>query len=281
MAYEIDDLTFWYHKDDGGRPDEADSTRARSSWALQDLSFQIRAGDMFGIIGPNGAGKSSLLKVLARIMPQQRGRVWLYGDDLRGLPQSDVARRLALVSQEHHPVFSFTIAEIVLMGRFPHHRHRWSLGGFGWETKEDLHVAAQAMRELDVTHLANRPITEVSGGERQRALIARALAQQPSVLLLDEPTAFLDLNHQADICRILRGLHHERGLTIVLVSHDLNLASQYCDRILLLTEGRQHSLGTPEEVICPSVLQAVYGCQVLVDPHPTSGRPRVTLPGPR
>jgi iron complex transport system ATP-binding protein len=119
----------------------------------------------------------------------------------------------------------------------------------------------------------------VSGGERQRAIIARALAQQPKIMLLDEPTALLDLNHQLDICRILRRLNQDRGLTIVLVSHDLNLASQYCDRLLMLSEGSIVSMGSPEEVICPELLEAVYRCEVLVDRHPLTGLPRVTLPG--
>ena len=135
------------------------------------------------------------------------------------------------------------------------------------------------MVDMDISHLAHRSITDVSGGERQRAIIARALTQQPRVLLLDEPTAFLDLNHQLEICRILRRLNDERGLTVVLVSHDLNLASQYCDRLMLLREGRQYSIGVPQEVIRHDLLEAVYGCTVLVDRHPISGLPRVTLPG--
>jgi iron complex transport system ATP-binding protein len=135
------------------------------------------------------------------------------------------------------------------------------------------------MRETDVAHLAHRLITDVSGGERQRAIIARALTQEPRVLLLDEPTAFLDLQHQIEICAILRRLNEERGLTIILVSHDLNLASQYCDRLLLLDSGRIFRLGHPDEVIQPDLLETVYRCRVLVDQHPLSGLPRVTLPG--
>jgi iron complex transport system ATP-binding protein len=130
-----------------------------------------------------------------------------------------------------------------------------------------------------VLHLADRSIHDVSSGERQRAIIARALAQQPRVLLLDEPTAFLDLNHQVEICRTLRKLNDERGLTVVLVSHDLNMASQYCDRIMLMENGSLFRIGTPDDVITPDALSAVYHCDVLVDRHPESGLPRVTLPG--
>jgi iron complex transport system ATP-binding protein len=234
------------------------------------------SGEVLGIIGPNGSGKTSLLKLLARVLRPRAGRVELFGDTLAQMPQDAVARRVALVPQDSQQLFPFTIAETVLMGRYPHHG---SLLGFGWEEPNDLRLAEHAMRELDIAHLAHRAISEVSGGERQRAIIARALAQEPRVLLLDEPTAFLDLNHQLEICRILRRLNEERGLTVVLVSHDLNLASQYCDRLMLLNDGGAVRLGTPVEVIRSDVLRAVYRCDVLVDRHPESGLPRVTLPG--
>ena len=137
------------------------------------------------------------------------------------------------------------------------------------------------MQYTDLTHLAARSVTDLSGGERQRCMIARALAQAPRVLLLDEPTAFLDLQHQIAICAIIRRLKEERGLTVVLVSHDLNVASQYCDRILMLKAGTLFRLGSPNEVIDVDVLRSVYGCDVLVDRHPESGVPRVTMPGYR
>jgi iron complex transport system ATP-binding protein len=168
---------------------------------------------------------------------------------------------------------------MVLMGRFPHHQNGRIFSGFQWETVEDIERTKQAMDMMDVAHLANRFISDVSGGERQRAIIARALAQEPSVLLLDEPMAFLDLNHQLEICRTLRRLNEERGLTVMVVSHDLNLASQYCDRLMLMKEGQMARLGPPQDVIQPDVLEAVYGCKGLVDRHPGSGQPRVTLPG--
>jgi iron complex transport system ATP-binding protein len=270
-AYRVEGLRFSYHRSHDLRPGQ--------DWALQDLSFDIAPGEIVGVIGPNGSGKSSLLKLLARVLRPQSGTIHLLGRELHSLPQSEAARTVALVPQDSLQVFPFTIAEIVLMGRFPHHRSRWNLAGFGWESPEDIRLAEEAMSETDVTHLAGRLVGDVSGGERQRAIIARALTQQPRILLLDEPTAFLDLHHQLDICRILRRLNEERALTIVLVSHDLNLASQYCDRLLLLNGGRIARHGTPDEVICADVLEEVYGCQVLVDAHPQSGLPRVTLPG--
>jgi iron complex transport system ATP-binding protein len=165
------------------------------------------------------------------------------------------------------------------MGRFPHRpRDRWG-SGFGWESAEDVAIAEEAMVAMDVAHLAQRAVTDLSGGERQRAMIARALAQTPKVLLLDEPTAFLDLHHQVEIGSVLRRLNENLGITVVLVSHDLNLVSQYCDRLMLLDEGRVVRYGSPGDVIEPEVLAAVYRCRVLVDRHPLSGLPRVTLPG--
>lgn len=271
-AYVVRGLSFSY----GAGPAGA---RIDPVWALHELSCEIREGEVFGIIGPNGSGKSSLLKVLAGILHPAAGRIELFGRALSGMSQDAVARAVALVPQDSHAVFPFTIAEVVLMGRFPHHQARWHLGALGWETREDLALAKAAMADLDITHLAPRSIGDVSGGERQRAIIARALTQQPRVLLLDEPTAYLDLQHQIEICATLRRLNEARGLTVVLVSHDLNLASQYCDRLMLLQEGRVYRAGTPGEIIRPDVLEAVYGCAVLVDRHPTSGLPRVTLPG--
>lgn len=271
-AYAVRDVSFTY----GSQPGE---TRQDVAWALRDLSCEIHDGEVFGIIGPNGSGKSSLLKVLARILPPTAGVIELFGQDLQEMRQDAVARAVALVPQDTHQVFPFTIAEVVLMGRFPHHRTRWSLGALGWETPEDLSLAQAAMADLDIAHLAHRSIGDVSGGERQRAIIARALTQEPRALLLDEPTAFLDLNHQIEICHTLRRLNDERGLTVVLVSHDLNLASQYCDRLMLLKQGRPSRIGTPDEIIRADLLETVYGCAVLIDRHPTSGLPRITLPG--
>ena len=242
---------------------------------LKNVSLMIGSGEVLGILGPNGSGKSTLLKILMRILVPQQGTIEWFGRLPDAFSQAEISRRVAFVPQETQQAFPFTINEMVLMGRYPHHGRTW---GLGWEGSHDRAVAMQAMRDLDVVHLGTRLITNVSGGERQRAVIARALAQEPEVLLLDEPTAFLDLHHQLDIARIIRRLNRERGLTVVLVSHDLNLASQYCDRVSLLREGEIVTVGSPEEVIAVASLEPVYGCSVLVDQHPQSGRPRVTLP---
>jgi iron complex transport system ATP-binding protein len=265
VAYSLEDVTFSYSR----------GKRAQSEAVLKGLSCLILSGRVLGILGPNGSGKSTLLKLLARVFQPQKGTIEILGESLSGLSQLDVAKRVALVPQETLQVFPFTISEMVLMGRSPHHQG-W--GGWHWEDSQDWAVAQNAMEELDVAHLGNRLVTEVSGGERQRAVIARALVQEPQLLLLDEPTAFLDLHHQLDIARIIKRLNRERGLTVILVSHDLNLASQYCDQVLLLNQGRLAAMGSPQTVIKPEVLERVYGCSVLVDRHPQSGLPRVSLP---
>lgn len=247
-------------------------------WTLDHLSFHVDAGEILGIVGPNGSGKSSLLKVLSGLLPASEGDVMLGGLSLGKQRQADIARAVAVVPQEYAQVFPFTVAETVLMGRFPHRTTRWWSLGIGDETASDLACAHQAMADTDVLSLADRLVSDLSGGERQRVMIARALAQEPKILLLDEPTAFLDINHQIDICSLVARLRAERRLTVVLVSHDLNVASQYCDRVLMLKEGGLCRIGSPEETIRPDVLRMVYGCDVVVDAHPQTGRPRVTMP---
>lgn len=267
-AYQVRSLRFQYHL----------LSRKTASWVLDGLTFDVEAGEILGIVGPNGSGKTSLLKLLAKVLRPHEGDIALFGRDLGTMPQVEMARTVAFVPQESPQVFSFTVMETVLMGRYPHHHGaRWS-AGFGWESAEDVSIAEEAMQSTDLTNLASRSVMDLSGGERQRCMIARALAQAPQVLLLDEPTAFLDLQHQIEICAIVRRLKEKRGLTVVLVSHDLNLASQYCDRILMLKAGALFRLGPPHDVIGVDVLRAVYGCDVLIDRHPESGVPRVTMP---
>jgi ABC-type cobalamin/Fe3+-siderophores transport system ATPase subunit len=268
-AYQVRALRFHYHP----------LNREAADWVLDGLAFDVDAGEILGIVGPNGSGKTSLLKLLAKVLGPNAGEISLFGRDLGMMPQGDVARTVAFVPQESPQIFTFTVMETVLMGRYPHHRGaKWS-AGFGWESDEDVSIAEQAMQSTDLIGLSNRSVMDLSGGERQRCMIARALAQMPHILLLDEPTAFLDLQHQIEICTIVRRLKEERGLTVVLVSHDLNLASQYCDRILMLKAGALYRLGSPDEVIDVDVLRAVYECDVLVDRHPDSGVPRITMPG--
>ncbi len=227
---------------------------------------------MLGVIGPNGAGKTSLLKLMAGLLRPEEGSVCLRGRDVRNMPPREIARQVAFVPQESHILFPFTVEELVLMGRFVHQ------SGWGWESATDLRIAHHVMRIMEVEHLVQRTFQALSGGERHRVMIARALAQDASLLLLDEPTAFLDLKHQIDIYDILKGLNRERHVTVILVSHDVNLASQHCDRLMLLHEGQSFRTGPPRDVLTVEHLRRVYGCEVLIDQHPTTGTPRITLP---
>jgi iron complex transport system ATP-binding protein len=267
-ALQVEGLSFRY----GTTTD-----RART-WTLEQLSFHVAVGEILGIVGPNGSGKSSLLKLLAGLLSPHRGTILLGGQQARRLSQLNIARLVAVVPQEYVQIFPFTVAETVLMGRFPHRKSRFWSVGFGDDTEVDLVRAHEAMSETDVLSLADRLVSDLSGGERQRVIIARALAQEPKILLLDEPTAFLDINHQIEICSLIGRLRAERQLTVVLVSHDLNVASQNCDRVLMLKEGKLCRIGSPDETIRPDVLRIVYGCEVVVDAHPQTGRPRVTMP---
>lgn len=262
-AYEIQGVCFRYGSPaKGGEP------------LLKHVTFTIGEGEIVGILGPNGSGKTTLLKILAHLLVPQSGRVLVFGRELHGMSRRDIAKTVALVPQDAAPVFPFSIAEIVLMGRFPHQRDQRR---FGWESAHDWDVVQQAMEAMDVAHLRDRLMTDVSGGERQRAIIARALAQEPRVLLLDEPTVFLDLRHQVDLMQRLQRLNAEQRLTIAVVSHDVNLVSQVCDRIVVMHQGRLVREGPPEEVIRPELFELVYGCHVSVDTHPHSGRPQVSV----
>ncbi|MEO5630299.1 MAG: ABC transporter ATP-binding protein [Nitrospiraceae bacterium] len=270
-AFEVRRLSFRY--DSGWSCQSGD----RSAWVINGMEFTVRQGEIVGVIGPNGSGKSSLLKLLTKLVQPQEGTIRLFGAELGALSRESISRQVAYMPQDLSYDFPFSVLDMVLMGRFPYRRDGlWNL--VGWERREDLAVAEEAMVQTDVTHLANRMIATLSAGERQRVLLARALAQVPRVLMLDEPTAHLDLNHQLDVCRILQLVHAQLQMTVLLVSHDINLASQYCDRILVMKQGAVVCIGPPQDVIHPRVLTEVYGCQVLVDAHPDTGLPRVSLP---
>jgi cobalamin transport system ATP-binding protein len=243
--------------------------RYRTGQGVADVTFQAAPGELLGIVGPNSAGKSTLLRMLSKVVVPQRGRILIGGRDVARQSRLELARSLAVVPQEFSVAFPFSVAEVVLMGRFPH-----TTGG-SWASDRDRDVAEAAMQATGILALAARRVDELSGGERQLVSIARALAQEPSVLLLDEPTTHLDLRHQRTILEILLAHHREGRLTTILVSHDLNLAAECCDRILLLVEGRVQALGAPEEVITEEHLASAYGCPVEVERRSTTGRPRV------
>ncbi len=245
--------------------------RYRQDWVLQDISFKIERGEFVGVIGPNGSGKSTLLKLICRLLSPQKGEILLDNGSLKEMNQRDIAKKVAMVPQEAHSLFPFRVIEIVLMGRSPY------LGHLMFEGAQDLEIARRAMDWTETLSISERFIDELSGGERKRVFIARALAQEPEVILLDEPTANLDIHHQVDFLNLILSLNREKGLTIVMASHDLNIASDYCDRLILLKKGGIYKIGSPREVITREHIEEVYGCPVWVDDHPVSGMPRVTL----
>jgi iron complex transport system ATP-binding protein len=238
---------------------------------VREVSFTLARGQFLGLVGPNGSGKSTVVRALSRVLPPSRGQVLLDGVDVQRMRARELARRLAVVRQEAAVGFDFTVREVVLMGRAPH------LSRFGLERSRDYEVAEECMALTTTAAFADRPITSLSGGERQRCMIARALAQEPGVLLLDEPTAHLDINHQIEILDLARRLTSQRSLATMVVLHDLNLASQYCDQLILLADGRVMAHGSPREVVDEGHIRAAYGADVQVRLHPTTGRPYVTL----
>lgn len=238
---------------------------------LNGLTFSVAGGSFTGIIGPNGSGKSTLLKSLSRVLKPAKGSVFLDDEDLYRLDTREVAKNMAVVPQETAVNFSFTVKDIVIMGRSPH------LGRFQSESEKDFAAARQAMVLTDTLHLADRLITAVSGGERQRVIIAKALTQEPKIILLDEPTSHLDINHQVEILSLLKRLNRENNLTIISVFHDLNLAAQYCDSLILMKDGRIFTVGKPAAVLTVDKIKEVYGASVLVRKHPVTGRPSIIL----
>ena len=233
-----------------------------------EITFSAGKGAFIGIIGPNGSGKTTLLKAISRVLNISGGVVALEGRTLAEFGQKELARTVGVVPQETAMNFSYTVSDIVMMGRFPHKER------FAKDDPDDYRIVREAMKVTNVAHLADRPVTDISGGERQRVIIARALAQQPKVILLDEATAHLDINHQVEILSIIRDL--DGSVTKIGVFHDLNLAAEFCDRIILMSEGHIHAIGTPAEVLTMEHLRSEYGIKAMVQTNPVTGRPLVT-----
>ena len=250
-AMEADEITFSYN----GTP------------ILDQVSLVIGPGTMVGVIGPNGAGKSTLVRLLSRVLIPASGKVLLNRIGIERWRPADLATVLAVVPQDPELPPAFTAWEMVLMGRAPY------LGWMGNESEHDREVVRHAMEAARIEHLAGRYVSQLSGGERQRVVVARALAQEPRVLLLDEPTSHLDINHQVETLGLIRRLVKNEGLAALAIFHDLNLAAQYCDELVLLDEGRVVAQGPPHKVLTPGLLQQVYETDVMVIPHPANGLP--------
>jgi len=238
---------------------------------IKEVSFTIAKGDFLGIIGPNGSGKTTLLRLLTRALPLDSGRVCLEGENIADMDLKGFCRRVAFVPQETIVNFPFSVFEVVLLGRIPH------LKRLQMETRQDRDIAKRALAMTDVGHLEDKRIDELSSGERQRVIIAKALTQQPSLLFLDEPTSHLDIGHQIQVLELLRRLNRQEGLTIVMVIHDLNLAAEFCSQIILLEEGRIFKEGDPGRVLTYQNIEAVYKTTVVVRENPYSHKPYVVL----
>jgi iron complex transport system ATP-binding protein len=244
-----------------------------SRTVLGGVTLRTEPGQLTAIIGPNGAGKSTLMRALNGALEPARGEVLLDGKSLRSFARRTIARRIAVVAQEAELRFPVTVLEFVLGGRYA-----WSggAGAWGWETERDLEIARASLHETELDDFGARRMNELSGGERQRAVLARALATEAGILLLDEPTANLDLAHQASLLALVRARCDSRQTSAVIVTHDLNLAAAFANQLLLVKDGSVLAAGAPGEVLTPGLLEKVFGIRILVDAHPLTGAPRIT-----
>ncbi len=256
MLLSARDLTFAY---------PARGWRARAVPVVRSVSLDVFSGDRLGILGPNGSGKTTLLKLLAGVLTPDAGEVALDGRPLSSLGRAAVARRIAIVPQDTHPAFDYTALELVLMGRYPH------LRPFEVEGAGDHAIALDAMEATGTAAFADRPFLSLSGGERQRVVIAAALAQQAELLLLDEPTTSLDPGYQLETVELLRRLHAERGVALVVSTHDLNFAAAICDRVALLQEGALLACGSTRDVLTADAIGRLYGIEADVRFHERAG----------
>jgi len=238
---------------------------------IKDISFELKKGEILGIIGPNGSGKSTLLRLMSRVLCHQKGTISFEGKEIAEMQLKELCRKIAFVPQDTLISFSFNVWEIVLMGRIPH------LKRLQFETKKDFEIAENALKLTDSLQLKEKKIDQLSSGERQRAIIAKALTQEPQLLFLDEPTSHLDIGHQIQILDLLKRLNRQNNLSIVIVLHDLNMASEYCDRLILLNDGKIFKEGTPHDVLTYQNIEAVYKTIVVVNKNPISSKPYVTL----
>ena len=256
-ALRVAGVDFHYYKNDG--------------LVLRGVSLELGAGELVGLIGPNGSGKTTLLRVLSGLLVPNRGKVYLDGQDIRAFDRRQIAQRVAVVPQELVMPFAFSAYEMVMMGRTPHVRPILGAG------PRDRQAVAEKMELTATSVLAERPFSELSGGEKQRVIIAMALAQEPVILLLDEPTVHLDINHQVEILELIKRLNRQESLTVLATMHDLNLAALYFDRLILLDGGQVVANGSPAEVLREESIRQVFQADVQVQEHPTRRTPQVVV----
>jgi iron complex transport system ATP-binding protein len=240
---------------------------------IKDLSFQLQPGELLGLVGPNGCGKTSIIKALSRVLSPSSGRILLDGKDLATFSRNALARIIGVVPQNPYLPETFTVFEVVVLGRNPY------LGLFSGESAHDITVVRQAMERTGIINLAKRRIGELSGGEKQRVTIARVLTQEPQIILLDEPTANLDIAQQLEILDLITGMCREKNMACLLAIHDLNVAAQYCTRIIMLKNGKVFTHGLPREVITAENVREVFGADTIIYPHPENNLPIVLLSG--
>lgn len=238
---------------------------------LEEIDLYIEEGEFIGIIGPNGSGKSTLLKNISNFLKPEAGAIYLNHRILNDYSAIELARQLAVVPQDTYINYNFSVYDLVMMGRNPY-QDRW-----GRVSQEDKEIVREAMELTDILDFKDKGINQLSGGERQRVIIARALAQKPQILLLDEPTASLDINYQQEIFDLLANLNKELGITIIVVSHDLNLSSQYCSKLILLYKRKINKIGNPEEVLTADNIAEVYQTEVMVEKNPLTDRPYIIM----
>lgn len=246
------------------------SVRYGNREVLSEISFKLRDGEINGLLGPNGAGKTTLIRSLNATVPLAAGEIVFDGKPLAAYSRREIARGVAVVAQENETKFPVTVLEFVLAGRFAHG------GAFGWETEKDIEIARKALQECDLSDFSDRLMNELSGGERQRVVLARALATGAKVLLLDEPTANLDLAHQAMMFRLVRERCRKAGASAMVITHDLNLAAEFADEIIMLKDGRIAAKGTAAEVLTTENVRDVFSVEVMLDKNPSSGKLRIT-----
>lgn len=240
---------------------------------LKQIQMNLQKGEVASIIGPNGAGKTTLLKSMASIIPVERARIWIKDRDIRSYSANELAKTLGYVPQHTAFGYPLTVLETVLLGRKPY--MQWNV------TAHDLEVAGVIMERLQLAEMAQRYMDELSGGERQKVLIARALAQEPEILLLDEPTSALDIRHQLEVLELVRQLALQQQVLVVLIMHDLELAARYSDRVFLLQQGQIYASGRPEEVFTSANMEQVYGVKVEIGQGSSGLKLTATLPESR
>lgn len=239
---------------------------------LKDINFKVNSYEFLGIIGPNGSGKTTLIRAISRLIKPIKGKIIYQGKDISKLNFKELAKKIAVVSQDTYFPETMKVEDFILLGRIPHFK-KFQF----FERKRDYKIVEEAMRLTGTIEIKNRLLKEISGGERQLVSIAKSLSQEPKLLLLDEPTTHLDITHKVKILDLIKRLNKKYGLTVLIVLHDLNLASQYCDRLILLNEGKVHRIGTPNEVLTYQIIEEVYKTIVIVKENPITSKPYIFL----